>query len=154
MDPYTRTRNGLSKALAAAFPGQEFKLKTTRGTQTHRGSHHINASISWTDGPTVEDVERVVDTHFYQRLNEWGSMWITSREVSSYAIESMLNEFHIVKSHDGRIVDLQRGCITFRNPDNERAFWRMVSQRSFYGRKLAATNLAGDYEAILANRDF
>ncbi len=156
MNPYTWTKLEMSKSLALAFPGQEFSITTSKGMWTRRDSQIVNVSVNWINGPTVEDVSIVIDNHLRHQLTEWsrGSMWSVSRELSSDTLAALLAEYHIVRNWDGRITNVKHGRVEFHSADNASEFWRMASQRSFYGRKLAAAELAGDYEAMLAYRDF
>ena len=158
----TDTAKLIRQALAAAFPGQKFSVKS----KSYAGGSSI--TIKWTDGPTSSEVETVTEqfegadfdgsqdlkTYHDSTLNgesvHFGADFVfCNRNLSDAAIETVKAEFEAMwgKSlHFDPYYDSYRGddCTT------QERWHRAQMRRSFY----VHPNTQRDAELMHEHRDF
>lgn len=166
----TDTAKLIRQALAAAFPGMKFSVKS----KSYSGGSSI--SISWIDGPTSKEVEAVagnfegasfdgmIDLKSYHEseLNgetvRFGADFVhCNRNYSAQALATILAEYQAYWGDNSGSVKMYGwgASVEFEGWEYERRerFWRMQSARSFYVHPETAQRAAMEAELMQAYRD-
>lgn len=153
----TDTAKLIRTALASAFPGQKFSVKS----RSYSGGSSID--ISWTDGPTSAQVEAITDQFegatfdgmtdlkschdsiFNGEVVHFCANYVfCSRRLSDSAMATVAAEF---TQKFGWAVRFDSYCNCLRAENLQDDFWRMQNARSFYVHPQAAdeTELMHEY---------